>query len=308
MTSKINCPTQVDTRRDFLKFSAACGTVAAMSIGGQAAESGTGVYFENRGWLIGCWTRPWASHDYRVGFDAIAEAGFRFVALTGAKTSTGRVIAPKTSLDDATKVGEEARKRGLTITTVYGGDVALEKGTSELLRMLELCKAAGGWSVMLSRVGDEGSYDSCCKVIKDCCGQAASDRLAIVLKPHGGTTGTGPQLRNCIEHVGHKNFTLMYDPGNVFFYSKGAVDPAVDCRSVQGLVTGVSVKDYIAPGEIMFTPGTGKVDFPAMMRTLRDAGFTHGPLMIEALTPGDLPKTLVEAKKAQQFVEELVAA
>ncbi len=296
-------------RRIFLQNSVLLGGALASSIQCAAQGVGTsGPYFEDRGWLVGCWTRPWASHDYRVGFDAIAEAGFRFVALTGAKTSTGRVISPKTSLEDAVKVGEEARQRGLAITTVYGGDVALEKGTGELLRMLELCKAAGGWSVMLSRVGDDKSYDACCRVIKECCEKAAADRIAIVLKPHGGTTGVGPQLRDCIERVNHMSFTLMYDPGNIFYYSKGSVDPAEDCRSVHGLVTGISVKDYMAPGEIMFTPGTGQVNFRTILHSLKSAGFKHGPLMIESLTPGDLPSTLAEAKKAKRFVEELVAS
>ena len=109
-----------------------------------AAEQATGRYFEDRGWLVGSWTRPWAGHDYRVGFDAIAEAGFRYVALTGAKTRTGRVIATGTTIEEATEVGEEARQRGLTITTVYGGDVGLEKGPQDLRKMLDLCAAAGG--------------------------------------------------------------------------------------------------------------------------------------------------------------------
>lgn len=295
-------------RRSFVRGSVALSSIALASKQVEAAASGIGPYFEDRGWLVGCWTRPWASHDYRVGFDAIAQAGFRYVALTGAKTSTGRVIAPTTSLEDAVQVGQEARQRGLAITTVYGGGVALEKGPAELRRMLELCKAAGGWSVMLSSVGDEKSYDACCKVIADCCDEAEASKLAIVLKPHGGTTGTGPQLRDCIQKVNHKNFTLMYDPGNIFFYSDGKIDPVEDSRSVYGLVTGISVKDFMLPKEVMFTPGTGKVEFPKLLKGLKSAGFTHGPLMIEALTPGDLVKTLDEAKKAKAIVDQWLQA
>lgn len=295
-------------RRSFVQGSVALTSLAIAANRAEAAASGTGPYFEDKGWLVGCWTRPWASHDYRVGFDAIAQAGFRYVALTGAKTSTGRVIAPSTSLEDAIQVGQEARKRGLTITTVYGGGVALEKGPGELRKMLELCKAAGGWSVLLSNVGDEKTYESCCSSIVECCQEAEASKLAIVLKPHGGTTGTGPQLRDCIQKVNHKNFTLMYDPGNIFFYSKGKIDPIEDCPSVHGLVTGVSVKDFMPPNEVMFTPGSGNVDFPKLLKGLKSAGFTHGPLMIEALTPGDLLKTLDEAKKAKAIVEQWINA
>lgn len=295
------------TRREFGGQTVLASSLLLTSLQSQASEQVVGPYFEDRGWLIGCWTRPWAGHDYRVGFDAIAEAGFRYVALTGAKTRTGRVISVGTTIEEAIQVGEEARKRELTITTVYGGDVAIEKGPQDLRKMLDLCKAAGGWSVLLSKVGDEKSYEASCNSIVQCCDDATSNQIAIVLKPHGGTTGTGPQLRDCVKRINHKCFTVMYDPGNIFYYSQGKIDPVEDSQSVQGLVTGISIKDFKAPNEVMFTPGTGKVNFPALMKGLRTTGFSHGQLMIEALTPGDLPHTLSEAKKAKMFVESLVA-
>jgi sugar phosphate isomerase/epimerase len=43
-----------------------------------------------------------------------------------------------------------------------------------------------------------------------------------VLKPHGGMTGTGPQIRDAAKRVNRANFTVMYDPGNIYFYSQGA--------------------------------------------------------------------------------------
>ncbi|MEQ1827251.1 MAG: sugar phosphate isomerase/epimerase [Pirellula sp.] len=292
--------------RASLTVAAASAVTNSFATGATSPQTATGKYFENLGWLIGCWTRPWASHDYRVGFDAIAGAGFRYVALTGAKTRTGRVISAKSTIDEAKEVGEEARKRGLTITTVYGGDVDLDKGPQELSKMLELCQAAGGWSVLLSKVGDEKTYESCCKVIAESCLQAAKMNLAIVLKPHGGTTGTGPQLRDCIQRVAHKNFTLMYDPGNIFFYSKGNIDPVEDCRAVGGMVTALSVKDFLPPDQVMLTPGTGKVQFPSLIKSLRESGFAYGPLLIEAIAPGDLSQLNVEAKKAKSFIEGLI--
>jgi sugar phosphate isomerase/epimerase len=132
-------------------------------------------------------------------------------------------------------------------------------------------------------------------------------RIAIVLKPHGGTTGTGPQLRDAVQRIGRRNVTLMYDPGNILFYSQGKVDPLSDCKAVLGQVTGLSVKDFRPPREVMFTPGTGQVNFGQLMTRLREGGFTHGPLMVESLTPGDLAQTLAEAKKAKEFVERLVS-
>jgi sugar phosphate isomerase/epimerase len=98
----------------------------------------------------------------------------------------------------------------------------------------------------------------------------------------------------------------MYDPGNIYYYSGGKIDPVEDVAHVDGLVTGVSIKDYKQPREVMISPGTGQVDFVALMVKLRSGGFQHGPLMVETLAPGDQAQTLKEAKQARKFVESLV--
>ena len=301
-------PTSVQlTRRRFLGRTLAAGatSLAVSQLHAETAADGP-PYLDDRGWVIGCWTRPWAKEDYRVAMDAVAEAGFKYIALTGAKTKTRRVIAPATTLEESQRVGEESRKRGLTITNVYGGGVPLHEGGESLRKMIDNCAAAGAWSVLLAHMGGEETFRESCKTVADCCDYAAEKRVAVVLKPHGGTTGTGPQLRRAVELVGRDNFTLMYDPGNIYYYSDGQVEPVEDCAAVDGLVTGMSVKDYRHPKNVALTPGTGQVDFPALVARLRKGGFTHGPLVIETLAPGDADHTLKEAVKARRFVEALV--
>jgi sugar phosphate isomerase/epimerase len=67
------------------------------------------------------------------------------------------------------------------------------------------------------------------------------------------------------------------------------------------------VKDFSQPKEVMLTPGTGMVDFPAVMARLIKGGFTKGPLIVECLTRGTLPEIAAEAKKTRVFLEDLVA-
>ncbi|MFW6162927.1 MAG: sugar phosphate isomerase/epimerase family protein, partial [Planctomycetota bacterium] len=105
-----------------------------------------------------------------------------------------------------------------------------------------------------------------------------------------------------------RNFRIWYDPGNILYYSGGKLDPVDDAATVDGLVVGMCVKDYKHPKEVMITPGTGQVDFPAVLTRLRQGGFTGGALVIECLARGDLPALLAEAKKARRFVEGLVAS
>jgi hypothetical protein len=54
---------------------------------------------------------------------------------------------------------------------------------------------------------------------------------------------------------------------------------------------------------------TDRIDFHGVLARFRKGGFTHGPLIVETLSPaGDLPKLLGEARKARAFVEDFVRA
>ena len=82
-------------------------------------------------------------------------------------------------------------------------------------------------------------------------------------------------------------------------------DPVEDAADVDGLVVGLSVKDFRPPKEVLVTPGTGRVDFGKVMARLRRGGFTWGPLIVECLDRGDASQVTAEARKARRFLEEI---
>ena len=272
------------------------------------------------GYSIGCFTRPWAAHEYPVALDAIAEAGFEYVGLMTHKG--GQVLSAATSIDEAHKIGEQIKKRGLKTSTVYGGDIEANKGLpaaiAAMRRLIDNCVAVGASSVLMGGTIDAKLYDDYYKAIAENCDYAESKKLTIVIKPHGGQNSTGAECRKCVERVNHRNFRLWYDAGNIYYYSDGKLSPVDDAATVDGLVTGMCVKDYLfakeatpsqkaTPKSVDVTPGTGAVDFPAVMRVLHKGGFTHGPLVIETLAAKTaLPDILAEAKKGRLFVEQLV--
>jgi sugar phosphate isomerase/epimerase len=226
------------------------------------------------------------------------------------KSKTRLVISPSTAIDEAERIGREVRDRGMQIPSVYGGGIPVQKslkaGIEGLRKLIDNCAAAGAKSLLMGGIGDKKLYDAYYEAIAECCDYAAEKKILITVKPHGGLNATGPQCRQCVEKVGHKNFRLWYDPGNIYYYSNGQLDPVEDAAAVDGIVTGMCVKDYKHPKQVMVTPGTGKVDFPAVLARLKKGGFVGGPLVIECLTQGDLPALLAEAKKARAFVEQLV--
>jgi len=131
--------------------------------------------------------------------------------------------------------------------------------------------------------------------------------LGLSIKPHGGKNATGPECRKLIERVGHSNFRIWYDPGNIFYYSDGKLDPVDDVATVDGLVVGMSVKDFLPPKEVLITPGQGRVNFSEVFARIRKGGFTSGPLVIECVARRDTPsKVTSEARQARLFIQELL--
>jgi sugar phosphate isomerase/epimerase len=260
-----------------------------------------------RGYPIGIYTRPWAEHDYRVALDAIAEAGFQYCGLMSAKG--GLVLSRATPLEEAGKVGEEVKKRKLRVLSVYGGEIptdSVEDGVKGLRKLIDNCAAVGSMNLLMGGVGDEKAYKIYYRAIAECCDYAKEKKLGISIKPHGGLNATGPQVRKTVEMVDNPNFRIWYDAGNIYYYSDGKLDPVEDAPTVDGLVTGWCIKDFLPPKNVDVTPGEGKVDFAKVFAVLKKGGFTRGPLVIETLGKGDLPKLLAEAKKAREFVEKLV--
>ena len=78
------------------------------------------------------------------------------------------------------------------------------------------------------------------------------------------------QCRKIIDRIGQKNFRIWYDPGNVFYYSDGKLDPADDAAAVDGVVIGMSVKDFRPPKNV------------EPHARCRQSGFCEGPVPVEA--------------------------
>ena len=302
------------TRRTFLAQTLALGTVG-LAIPRVLPQAASQAFAESGsdGWQIGIYTRPWGKYDYHAALHGIAEAGFKYFGLMTIKSKDGVVISMKSTVEEAHRVGEDARNHGLKIISVYAGGFpidkkSLEPGIKGLKQMIDNTAACGCGDVLLGGIGGADQEEPYYKIIQECCDYAEEKKVRITLKPHGPLNATGPECRQRCEKVGKKNFAIWYDPGNIAYYSDGKLDPVEDAATVDGLVRGMSVKDFAQPKRVDVTPGTGLVNFPGVMARLKKGGFTSGPLVIECLGPGDLPTLVAEARKARKFVEQLVRA
>jgi sugar phosphate isomerase/epimerase len=281
----------------------------ALMLGALQAIPGVYQAAAKPGWQVGCFTRPWAEFEYQAAFDSIARCGFRYLGLMTTAPNGRLVISVATKEEEARKIGQEARDRKLAILSVYGGDFgaeqSLESGVEGLRRLIDLCVACGSTSLMVGGTEKPELADAYFGVVRRCCEEAQRKKILLTVKPHGGVNATGPLCRKLIEKVGHPNFKLWYDPGNIFYYSDGNIDPVNDAATVDGLVCGMSVKDYVHPKKVEVTPGTGQVKFAAVMARLKKGGFRSGPLLIECLKHGDLTVLEAEAQRARHLLESI---
>jgi sugar phosphate isomerase/epimerase len=296
------------SRRQVLQSSVAAGAAVLLAPGVARAAADAAA----SGWQIGCFTRPWSNEPYAVAFDAIAEAGFKFVGFMTSKVPGSYFLTYKSTPEEVAKAGEEAKKRGLGVLAAWGGGLpvqkSVEEGIAALRKLIDNAVIAGVGTLLMGGTGNAKEYDAYYKAIEECADYGAEKHVALVIKPHGGLNSTGEQCRKTIENVNKKNFRLWYDPGNIFYYSSGQLDPAADAKSVSGVVTGMCVKDFKPPKNVDVTPGDGQVSFARVLAELKAGGFTGGPLVVETLSPvDDLKARVAEARKAREFVEGVVA-
>jgi sugar phosphate isomerase/epimerase len=296
------------SRRYFVRNSATL--VGALALTHASALSGAPSGGDR--WQIGCYTRPWDQFDYRVALDAIAEAGYKYAGLMTHNGKSRVVVTMETTPEEAAAIGEEVRKRGMKTISIWAGDFPVQKsveaGIAGLKLLIDNCAAVRCPRLLLGGTGKKQLVQAYYKVVAECCDYAAAKQVGLSVKPHGGGNATGTQCRKIIEMVGHKNFGVWYDPGNIFFYSEGKIDPVDDVPFVNGLIAGMSIKDYKPPKEVMVTPGTGKVNFREVLARARKGGFTRGPLVVECLDRSDdAAKLIAEARKARRLLEELTA-
>ena len=278
------------SRREFIGSALAATAAAVFS---RAAEAPR--------WQMGCYTRPWAQYDYHAAFDGIAAAGFKYVGLMTTKSKNNLIVSLATTPKEAAAIGAEAKQRGLKVISMWADEFA---NAGDLKRIIDNSAACGCPNLLLGGT-DEQHADAYYKTVAECCDYAAAKKVGLSVKPHGGTNPNGTRCREIIERVGNKNFRLWYDPGNIFYYSDGKLDPVDDAAVVDGLVAGMCVKDFRPPKEVEITPGTGQVNFAKVLSRLQQGGFTHGPLVVECLDHGDLAHVNAEAIKARKFLEAL---
>jgi sugar phosphate isomerase/epimerase len=186
-------------------------------------------------------------------------------------------------------------------------DVPLEETVKSLHKEIDNAAFLGLRYVMTFGVDDPAQSDHHLQSMAQAAAYGAERGVQVVMKPHGGSSGTSDAILAAMKKVGHPNFKIWYDAGNIIYYT--GKDPIEELKPIVQYVTGFCAKDCAQPkSEVMIQFGTGKVDFAGVFKVLKSAGF-DGPVMVECCAVGETSEaTATNARANREFLEKVLAA
>jgi sugar phosphate isomerase/epimerase len=302
--------TPVFSRRDFLAASAAGAAVTLLPSALRAAEKSVPAR-----WPVGCFNRPWTKWTYDETLDAIKAAGYTHTGLlTPTKTDpfTSAAATPEYLAALKQKIAARGLKVNMTALRVQTA-LELPAAIADTRKQIENGRTVGVEFALTFGEDKPERYEKYFKIMADAAAFAQERGIKLVMKPHGGGSGSSEEIVTAIRTVGHKNFKIWYDAGNIIYYT--GKDPVAELAPIAEHVTGFCAKDCtddIVDGkrkpDVMIQFGAGKVDFAAVFKRMKSAGF-NGPIMVECCKIGATPQeTMENARANREFLAKVLAS
>ncbi|MBC8002460.1 MAG: sugar phosphate isomerase/epimerase [Opitutaceae bacterium] len=291
------------SRRQFLQLTSVAALGAATGCVNAASSTASA-----RDWPIGCFNRPWTKWGYDTTLEGIHASGYRVTGLL-TRSQADPFIGADATPDYLAKLRAKIASHGLKAN--MGAlrsrhDISIADSVQEVHRQIDNAKFLGLEFILTFGVDKPAQYDHYYEVMAEAAGYALGKSLKLVLKPHGGGSGAAEEILRCVRMVGHPNFKIWYDAGNIIYYT--GKDPLTELEPIVEYVTGFCAKDCDKlKGDVMSQFGSGKVDFLAIFQRLKKAGF-NGPIMVEGVKVGATPEeTTANAKANREFLERVLA-
>jgi sugar phosphate isomerase/epimerase len=295
-------------RRTFL---AAAATTAGLRPPLAAADAKSPTRFQ-----IACMTLPYSRFPLARALDGIKAAGYRYVAWgTTHNEGDGKntpVVARDAAPEKARELAKRCRDLGLEPVMMFSGIYPEANDGFEVHRQRILQAGAAGVPQVLTFGHTKGGnrevwldrFRRLAPIAKD-------NNVLLVVKQHGGETGTGEACAAITREVDHPNVKVNYDAGNVLDYLDK--DPIPDIKTCADEVRSFCIKDHRNwPKDEDCGPGFGEIDH---YRLLHPVAFTgramplaceniFAPLVARPERPEGVDAL---ARRAREFLEVVIA-
>jgi sugar phosphate isomerase/epimerase len=223
------------------------------------------------------------------------------------------VIAPDAPPARAKELAVRCRDLGLTPLMMFSGIYPEAPSALEVLTSRIKQASAAGIPQVLTFGHTEGSDRSIWTERFKKLGPVARDAgVLIVIKQHGGNTGTGEACAEIVREVAEEAVKVNYDAGNVMDYLD--VDPLSDIRKCANEIRSFCIKDHRNfPADEDCGPGFGEIDHYRLLHTVAFTGLNmplcceniSAPVLKRPTDPAGVDKL---ARRAREFLEYVIAA
>jgi sugar phosphate isomerase/epimerase len=265
---------------------------------------------------IACMTLPYSRFPLVRALKGIHAAGFKYVAWgTTHKEEDGKdtpVLARDAPPEKAKELATRCRDIGLEPVMMFSGVYPeAPDGLEVLTQRIKQAGAAGVPQVLTFGHTKGGNRKVWVERFKALGPIAKDHNVLLVIKQHGGETGTGEACAAITREVDHPNVKVNYDAGNVLDYLDK--DPIPDIKLCAPEVRSFCIKDHRNwPKDEDCGPGLGEIDHYRLLFPVAFTGLTM-PLACENITapllpPPERPEELdALAKRAHEFLELVTA-
>lgn len=275
------------SRRAFVKAAVALSAPAVARL-----WAATPANRPKTGFQIACMTLPYARFPLPRALEGIRNAGYKYVAWGTTHREDGRdlpVMGPGDSPEKARELGKRCRGLGLEPLMMFSTVYPEHKDAPEVFRARIQQAAAAEIPQILTFGHTEGGHrELWVKRFKEWGPIAQDHGVMIVLKQHGGDTGTGKACFDIVKEVGHPAVKVNYDAGNVMDYLN--LDPIPDIQSCASEVRSFCIKDHRNfPKDEDCGPGYGEIDHYRLLHPVAFTGLKM-PLCCENISAPVLPR------------------
>ncbi|MCH8044209.1 MAG: TIM barrel protein [Planctomycetes bacterium] len=213
---------------------------------------------------IACMTLPYSAYPLRRALTGLKSAGYRYIAWGTRHVEVGGQRVPVMAADappaKAKELANRCRGMGLQTLMMFSGIYPEHRDGLKVLTHRLKQAAAGDVAHVLTFGHTKGGNRKLWIERFKKLGPIARDLgVLLVVKQHGGSTGTGQACAEIIREVDDPGVMVNYDAGNVMDYLN--VDPTADIKKCADVVRSFCIKDHRNwPKDQDCGPGFGEID------------------------------------------------
>jgi sugar phosphate isomerase/epimerase len=265
---------------------------------------------------IACMTLPYSQFSLQRALSGIQSAGYKYVAWgTSHREGEGKpvpVIPPDAPPAKAKELAARCRDLGLEPLMMFSGIYPEAPEALEVLTRRIQQAEAGRIPQVLTFGHTRGSERQVwVERFKKLGPIARQSGVMIVVKQHGGNTGTGEACAEIIREVADDGVKVNYDAGNVMDYLD--VDPIPDIKKCAAELRSFCIKDHRNfPRDQDCGPGFGEIDHYRLLEPVAFTGLKM-PLCCENIFAPVIPRPAnpdgvdALARRAREFLEVVIS-